>query len=189
MRVGILGGTFDPIHIGHLVAAQSAYDQAELDEIWFIPSNVPPLKSQQPLFTAIQRYEMTAAAIADQPSFKLLDIELKRAETSYTIDTVNELHQRYPDYSFYWIIGADRINDLMHWKDIYTLATKIGFIGLARPGYELNLYELPPLIHSQVTMVTMPPIDISSSMIRARLQEGQSVQFLVPDAVNEFLKR
>jgi nicotinate-nucleotide adenylyltransferase len=189
MRIGILGGAFDPIHIGHLVAAQSAYDHAGLDEVWFMPSNVPPLKSQQPLFTAAQRYEMTAAAIADNPSYKVLDLELKREETSYTIDTVNELQQLYPDYSFYWIIGADRINDLLHWKDIYTLATKIGFIGLARPGYELNLYELPPLIHSQVTMVTMPPIDISSSMIRARLQAGESVQFFVPEAVNEILQR
>ena len=187
MRIGILGGAFDPIHLGHLAAAEAAYRQANLDEIWFMPSYVPPLKSSQPFYTAEQRYAMTEAAIADKAYFKMCDLELKRAKTSYTIETVEQLQQLYPADSFYWIIGADRMNDLMDWKDIFFLVSKIGFIGLARPGYPLQWDGLSPEVRSKIKLIDMQPQDLSSSMIRAKLKKGESVQDFVPDAIIPYL--
>jgi nicotinate-nucleotide adenylyltransferase len=187
MRIGILGGAFDPIHLGHLAAAEAAYSQANLDEIWFMPSYVPPLKSSQPFYTAEKRYAMTETAIADKAYFRMCDLELKRATTSYTIETAEQLQQQYPADSFYWIIGADRINDLMDWKDISSLVTKIGFIGLARPGYPLQMNALSSEIRNKIQLIEMQPHDLSSSMIRAKMKMGESVQAFVPETIIPYL--
>jgi len=188
-KIGIMGGTFDPIHIGHLIAAETAREQCDLHEIWFIPSYGPPLKANEPGVSGQQRYEMVRGAIESNASFRALDIELKRGGVSYSYDTVIELQALYPDYSFSYIIGSDRINDLHEWYQIEQLAARITFIGLERPAEPINLAGLPSFLQDRIRLIHMPGIDISSTAIRNRANAGQSVQYLVPDSVNSYMRR
>lgn len=184
-----MGGTFDPVHIGHLIAAEAARDGCGLDEVWFIPTYQPPLKVNAPGASSEWRLQMVREALGGNPAFKALDIELKRGGTSYSIDTVLELKKRYPDASFSYIIGSDRINDLPKWHRIEELAELITFIGLEREGTALRLDKLPDYLRSRVTMAAMIPIGISSTDIRSRVQAGRSIAYLVPDTVQQFIKR
>jgi nicotinate-nucleotide adenylyltransferase len=189
MRIGILGGAFDPIHLGHLAAAQAAYEQAGLDEVWFMPSFIPPLKNNPPLFTVEQRFAMTEAATASTPYFKVSDVEIRRGVTSYTIDTVNQLLQLHPNDSFQWIIGADRLNDLLQWKDIDQVVEHISFLGLARPGYPIGIKDYPAAIKARIQLVNMPEMAISSTEIRNRIVHGISVKGLVPELILTQIER
>lgn len=187
-RVGIMGGAFDPIHIGHLLAAEAAREQHRLEEVWFMPSHIPPHK-QQAGVSGQQRLEMVEAAIRDHPAFKAIDIELQRGGVSYTIDTVKELSKTFPRVEFYFIIGADMVNYLPNWENIEELTSMLQFIGLQRPGSFMELDTLPPYIQNAVTLADMPLIDISSSLIRRRITEGLSVRYMVPEAVFEYMIR
>jgi nicotinate-nucleotide adenylyltransferase len=188
LKVGIMGGTFDPIHIGHLVAAECAGEGAGLDEIWFLPTNVPPHKSHKPLASAEQRWEMVNLAIAGNPCFRANDIELKREGTSYTIDTVIALSEAYPGYAFHYIIGADMVMYLPSWHRIGDIVRRISFIGLRRPGFDIQLGKLPPAIGGKVSLVAMPELEISSTAIRERLQEALSVRYLLPEPVRTYIE-
>lgn len=187
-RIGIMGGAFDPIHIGHLLAAEAAREQYELDEVWFMPSHTPPHKHEAGV-SGQQRLEMVIAATGDHPDFKPLDIELQRGGVSYTVDTIRELRQLYPDLALYFIIGADMVNYLPKWEGIEELTEMVHFIGLQRPGSFLELDALPSFIQQAVSLAEMPLVDISSSLIRSRLAAGKSVRYLVPDAVTEYITR
>ncbi|WP_336788556.1 nicotinate-nucleotide adenylyltransferase [Paenibacillus sp. MMO-177] len=187
-RIGIMGGTFDPVHTGHLIAAEAARDGCGLDEVWFIPTFQPPLKDNEPGAGSELRLRMVQEALSGNPAFKALDIELERGGMSYSIDTVLELKKRYPDAAFSYIIGSDRINDLPKWHRIEELAELITFIGLEREGTAVQLDELPEYIRRRVTMASMPPIGISSTDIRSRVQAGRSIAYLVPDTVHQFIK-
>ncbi|GIP35888.1 nicotinate-nucleotide adenylyltransferase [Paenibacillus sp. J2TS4] len=189
MLIGIMGGTFDPIHIGHLLAAETAAEEANLDEVWFMPANIPPHKASAPLATSQQRLEMVQCAIESRPSFKAIDDELKRGGTSYTFDTVARLQQQYPDYRFHYIIGADMVMYLPKWYRIEELAQLVTFIGVGRPGYELNLTELPPALRDRVQLVSMPAMEVSSTDIRKRRQEGRSIRYRVPESVRQYIER
>jgi nicotinate-nucleotide adenylyltransferase len=188
-RIGIMGGTFDPIHIGHLIAAEAARDSLGLDEVWFIPTYHPPLKDNQPGVSSELRLQMVQEALGGNPCFKALDIELQRRGMSYSIETVLELKKRHPDAAFSYIIGSDRINDLPKWHRIEELAELITFIGLEREGTPVQLNQLPDNLRQRVTMSAMPPIGISSTDIRSRVQSGRSIEYLVPDTVHQFIKR
>ncbi len=188
-KVGIMGGTFDPIHYGHLLAAETAREQGGLAEVWFIPSFVPPLKASDPGAASEQRYEMACLATEDHSAFRVLDIELKRGGVSYSYDTVSELAGLYPDVSFFYIIGSDRINDLSSWHRIEELAALIGFIGLERPGEPVLLDSLPAYLRRSITLAQMPGIGISSTLIREKLAAEQSIRYLVPDAVAGYIRR
>ncbi|SFD55710.1 nicotinate-nucleotide adenylyltransferase [Paenibacillus catalpae] len=188
-RIGIMGGTFDPVHVGHLIAAEAAREGCGLDEVWFIPTYNPPLKDNQPSVSSELRLQMVQEALGGNPAFKAVDIELKRGGMSYSIDTVLELKKRYPDASFSYIIGSDRINDLPKWHRIEELAELIAFIGLEREGTAAQLGQLPEFIRQRVTMAAMPPIGISSTDIRSRVRSGRSIAYLVPDTVHQFIKR
>ncbi|MGO4109962.1 nicotinate-nucleotide adenylyltransferase [Paenibacillus sp. YAF4_2] len=188
-RIGIMGGTFDPIHIGHLIAAEAARDSLGLDEVWFIPTYHPPLKDNQPGVSSELRLQMVQEALGGNPSFKALDIELQRGGMSYSIETVLELKKRHPDDAFSYIIGSDRINDLPKWHRIQELTELITFIGLEREGTPVQLEQLPDDLRQRVTMSAMPPIGISSTDIRSRVQSGRSIEYLVPDTVHQFIKR
>jgi nicotinate (nicotinamide) nucleotide adenylyltransferase len=188
-RIGIMGGTFDPVHVGHLIAAEAAREGCGLDEVWFIPTYNPPLKDNQPGVSSECRLQMVQEAIGGNPAFKVLDIELKRGGMSYSIDTVLELKKRYPDFSFSYIIGSDRINDLPKWHRIEELAELITFIGLEREGTAAKLEQLPEYLRRRVTMAAMLPIGISSTDIRSRVHSGRSIAYLVPDTVHQFVKR
>jgi nicotinate-nucleotide adenylyltransferase len=187
--VGIMGGTFDPIHIGHLLAAETAREQCGLEEVWFIPSFAPPLKASDPGASSMQRYEMVCLAAEGNPAFRVLDIELKRGGVSYSYDTMQELVRVHPDVSFFYIIGSDRINDLAGWHRIEQLAQLIGFIGLERPGEPIRLASLPAYLQSRVELARMPGIGISSTAIRAKRASGESVRYFVPDAVLSYIRR
>jgi len=189
IKVGIMGGTFDPIHIGHLIAAESAMAECGLDEVWFIPTSSPPLKSGAPGASENDRYEMVAAAIATQDRFRVLDIELRRGGTSYSIDTVRSLREQHPDHSFAYIIGSDRINDLAKWHRIEELAELVTFIGLSRPETTATPELLPEELRCRITFAEMPAIGISSTVIRERLAAGKSIRYRVPDAVYAMIRR
>ncbi|RIX59423.1 nicotinate-nucleotide adenylyltransferase [Paenibacillus nanensis] len=189
MKIGIMGGTFDPIHIGHLIAAESAREQAGLDEVWFIPTADPPLKDRAPRAAAEQRYEMVRLAVESNSRFRVLDIEKKRGGVSYSIDTVTELRKQYPGHTFSYIIGSDRMNDLPRWHRIGELSKLAGFIGLERPENTLQLDGLPSYLRETLQLVRMPQIGISSTELRERLAGGLSVRYLVTEPVFDYIRR
>jgi nicotinate-nucleotide adenylyltransferase len=187
MKVGIMGGTFDPVHIGHLIAAQHACEQAGLDEVWFMPTYMPPHKEQAPKASPEQRWSMVCLAIEEHSHFRPSDLELRKGGISYSIDTVTELLKQYPTYHFAYIIGADMVQYLPKWYKIDELVQKISFIGLQRPGYIWDMAMLPEAIRNAVLPVQMPLIELSSSLIRKRVSEGKPVRYLVPDRVYEYM--
>jgi nicotinate-nucleotide adenylyltransferase len=187
-RVGLLGGTFDPIHIGHLIAAQAAHEAAKLDEVWFIPTSTPPHKPQ-PGADSDARRRMLEAAIAGNPIFKVEDIELQREGISYTIDTVITLQERHPEVMFYWIVGSVMVKDLPNWRNIDELAERLSFVGLERPDQPGDDSLLPSLIRLRLQRAVMPPIGISSSEIRRRLKEGRSVRYMLPERILEIIQK
>lgn len=189
IKVGIMGGTFDPIHYGHLLAAETAREACGLDEVWFIPSFIPPLKDNEPGAEGHARLEMVYRAIDFQPYFRALDIELARGGTSYTIDTVKALVEQYPERSFSIIIGSDRINDLPDWHRVQELAQLVSFIGVERPEEPIDKSKLPAALSDRVQFAQMPLIGISSTDIRKRRAEGKSIRFMVPEKVYSFIRR
>ncbi|AYB45641.1 nicotinate-nucleotide adenylyltransferase [Paenibacillus lautus] len=188
MKVGIMGGTFDPIHIGHMLAAECARDAYDLEEVWFMPSHIPPHKEDAGV-TGLMRLEMTAEAVADHPSFRTLDWEVKRGGVSYTVDTVRELREAYPEHDFYFIIGADMVAYLPKWNRIGELAEMLTFIGLNRPGTKLSVDDLPDFLQKAVVTAEMPLIEISSTIIRSRAASGSSIRYMVPDRVYDYIVR
>ncbi|CAH1202782.1 Nicotinate-nucleotide adenylyltransferase [Paenibacillus plantiphilus] len=189
IKVGIMGGTFDPIHYGHLLAAERARESCGLDEIWFIPSFQPPLKENDPNADVNARLEMVYRAIDFQPHFRAMDIELERGGTSYSIDTVQALQELYPGRAFSYIIGSDRVNDLPQWHRIQELAEIVSFIGVERPGESIDVSLLPSYIVDRLTVVGMPLVDISSTEIRQRQADKRSIRFMVPEKVYSFIRR
>lgn len=189
MHVGILGGTFDPIHTGHLIVGETALEQGALDEVWFMPTYVPPHKKAAPLASAAQRWEMVCLAVQDHPRFKPCDVEIARGGTSYTIDTMQALLKMYPGHRFSYVIGGDMVQYLQHWHRIDELTKIISFIGVHRPGTVLETDELPTTIRAVVRMVLMPLVDISSTSIRERRRTGRSTRYLVPESVRQYMER
>lgn len=186
-KIGCMGGTFDPVHIGHLLAAESAKEAAKLDEVWFVPTSIPPHKPQ-PGTDSQTRCEMLKAAISSNPGFRLETIEMEREGASYTIDTVTALQAREPEAQFYWIIGSDMINDLPNWRRIDELAERITFIGLERPDQPGNDASLPSFLRRRLLRAGMPPLGISSTDIRRRMKDGRSIRYLVPEAVHDYIR-
>jgi nicotinate-nucleotide adenylyltransferase len=188
MKIGIMGGTFDPIHLGHMIAAESAREAAGLDEVWFMPTYIPPHKPNIPMANAMHRLQMVRLAVADQPDFRAVDYELTRGGTSFTADTVKILNQLHPSDSFYYIIGADMVMYLPKWVRIEEMVQHVSFIGLQRPGFQVEMEQLPPNIAAKVQLVSMPLIDISSTVIRERKRQQQSVRYLVCEQVRQYME-
>jgi len=188
LRVGLLGGTFDPIHNGHLIAAQAAKESANLDEVWFIPTNTPPHKPAAGA-TANKRQEMVETAIQGNPHFKVEDLELLREGTSYTVDTVSAIQEQNPEVMFYWIVGSDMVKDLPNWRRIEDLTEQISFIGLERPDQPNDDSELPNFIRRRLLRAHMPPIGISSTDLRRRIKDGSSIRYMLPETVLEIIRR
>lgn len=185
-----MGGTFDPIHNGHLLAAETARDVFGLDEIWFIPAATPPLKSSGPDASNRVRFEMVQLAAEGHPNFRVLDMELDRGGVSYSVDTVAALQEQWPGTVFSYIIGGDRVGDLPKWHRVSELADRLeSFIGFDRPGYPADVSALPYPLREKVKIAGMPQMEISSTDIRQRRAEGRSIRFLVPDSVYEYIMR
>ncbi|MFC0215853.1 nicotinate-nucleotide adenylyltransferase [Paenibacillus chartarius] len=186
-RVGIMGGTFDPIHTGHLLAAEAAREGAGLDEVWLLPASVPPHK-QGAATDGEHRWRMTVAAAEGNDFLRGCDLELRKGGVSYTIDTVLLLRERFPDTQFSFIIGGDMVAYLPNWHRIDEIVEQIRFVGLQRPGYPNAAEGLPDPLRRALTMVPMPLVDISSTDIRERRRQGRSIRYLVPDAVYRYIE-
>lgn len=179
-RIGILGGTFDPPHIGHLIIAEEVRLALDLAEVWFIPAYTPPHKANtktQPQ----QRLKMVRLATKNNPFFKVDTIEIERSGKSYTIDTIEELKRCHPDNEFYFIIGADMVEYLPHWYRIEELAKLVTFVGVKRANYQLES-------RYSVLIVDIPLIEISSTVLRERCMKGVSVQYWIPAPVYQYIK-
>lgn len=189
--LGILGGTFDPIHIGHLRMAEHVFNSMELEKIIFIPAYVPPHKLGQDFAPAQDRYAMTELAVAANPHFIVSDMELKRTGVSYTIDTIRQLHAQYGDRELNFIIGADSVAQLHTWHNIEEMLELTRFVAVWRPGYEGAMEEMVQHLgqraRERVLLLDTPVYDISSTEIRTRIRQGASLAGLVPQAVEKYI--
>ena len=186
-KIGLFGGTFDPVHTGHLIIAQSVRESLGIDSIIFIPSARPPHKNTDIMFTPEERYSMLSAALEGNPHFLISDIEKKRKGPSYTIDTIREIKSTVaPGTDISFIVGRDNLVEISGWKDPHSIIGECGILAAGRPGHEND--TIPGWLKDAVNIVPTPLIDISSSDIRARLREGKSIRYLVPDAVFEFIE-
>ncbi|MFS0861635.1 nicotinate-nucleotide adenylyltransferase [Fredinandcohnia sp. 179-A 10B2 NHS] len=180
-HIGIIGGTFNPPHIGHLFIASEVLTKLNLSEVWFMPNNIPPHKEHKEYVTNSERVEMLTLAISDQSKFKLQLIELERDGPSYTYETMKMLHIMYKDTTFYFIIGGDMVEYLPHWHNIDELLKIVTFVGVKRPGYAFPTKY--PILE-----VDVPQLDISSSMIRERLKEEGNTMYLLPEKVRNYIE-
>ena len=191
-RIGILGGTFDPIHMGHLITAEIVRVSAALDEIIFIPAERPPHKENKGEAPAEDRLLMVQCAVEGNPAFSVSDIELRREGPSYTVDTIAALSEQLGDAELFFITGADAMNDLYRWHDPVRLLHSCTFIVAARQGVELDESRLAeqfsPEQRSRIRIVPTPHLEISSTVIRARVRAGRSIRYLVPRAVELYIE-
>ncbi len=185
MRLGLFGGRFDPPHVGHLLAAQSAFEALELDELWFIPSKTPPHKPA--LASAPVRLEMLTLALGHNPDFRVSGLELSRPGPSYTFDTVTQVKQEYPDDTIFFLTGADAYAEIATWHRAEELVETVAMVALARPGYTLD--ELTTPYRERVIYLQTRLCDVSSTEIRLRRTRRESVRYLVPEAVEIYLDR
>ncbi|KFG09844.1 MULTISPECIES: nicotinate-nucleotide adenylyltransferase [Streptomyces] len=185
-RLGVMGGTFDPIHHGHLVAAQEVAAQFGLDEVVFVPTGQPWQKSHQSVSAAEDRYLMTVIATAENPHFSVSRIDIDRKGLTYTIDTLRELHELNADSDLFFITGADALGQILTWRDAEELFSLAHFIGVTRPGHTLADPGLPA---GGVSLVEVPALAISSTDCRARVAKGDPVWYLVPDGVVRYIDK
>jgi nicotinate-nucleotide adenylyltransferase len=195
MRVGIFGGTFDPVHLGHLILAEQARDQAQLDEVWFVPAPRPPQKEAQSIMRFEQRVEMLSLALAGNPAFRIDEIEKDRVGPSYTVDTLTELRRRHPKHVFLLLMGGDALIDLPTWREPRRILEQAGLVVMDRPGSPLVQVEqlrkhldLAAEFPVHFVRVEAPNIDIASRYLRRRIAEGRSVRYLVPRAVEVYVQ-
>lgn len=180
-RVGIMGGTFNPIHTGHLIMAEQVITQLGLDEILFMPNNIPPHIDSKTAIDGETRAKLIELAIADNPKFLLERFELERGGVSYSYDTIKQLRENYPDVDFYFIIGGDEVAYLPKWHRIDELLKIVTFVAVKRVGFDTTT-PYP------VIWVDVPLIEISSTIIRERIRKHQSIRYLVPQAVAKFIE-
>ena len=186
-KIGLLGGTFDPIHNGHLIIAEYLRDHLSLDEIWFIPARYHALKPNADITSPEVRYHMVLMAIEDNPFFKGIDIELKREGISYTVDTLTDLIRIYQDLhpEFYLLMGMDNVNELHRWKEPQKIFSFCKVIAFGRPDYQMA--EVAKKFLPFIRLVEVPLLDISSTLIRQQCREGRSIRYLVPEKVRQFI--
>ncbi len=185
-KIGVMGGTFDPIHHGHLVAASEVADRFGLDEVVFVPTGQPWQKGDRPVSRAEDRYLMTVVATASNPSFSVSRVDIDRGGPTFTVDTLRDLHRELPDADLFFITGADALGAILTWRDVEELFALAHFIGVTRPGYELEDDHLPD---GAVTLVEVPAMAISSTDCRRRVAEGHPVWYLVPDGVVQYIAK
>ncbi|HEV3359618.1 MAG TPA: nicotinate-nucleotide adenylyltransferase [Pseudonocardiaceae bacterium] len=185
-RIGIMGGTFDPIHHGHLVAASEVQSRFELDEVVFVPTGQPYQKSDRGVSAAEDRYLMTVVATASNPRFSVSRVDIDRGGPTYTLDTLRELHEIYPSAELYFITGADALEQILSWHKVDDIFAEAHFIGVTRPGYQLDDQHLP---NGSVSLVEVPAMAISSTSCRQRVAAGLPVWYLVPDGVVQYISK
>jgi nicotinate-nucleotide adenylyltransferase len=191
-RLGILGGTFDPIHHGHLLAAEEAFHQLSLDRVLFVPAGLPPHKPARPISSADHRLRMVELAITGKPHFALSRVDVDRPGLSYTVDTLELLRATWgPDPRFFFIEGNDSLSDIACWYRPQRLIELCELAVVARPGSQIDLPELErrlPGISRRIHWVKIPLLEISSSDLRARVRAGRSISYLVPREVEAYIQ-
>lgn len=190
--LGILGGTFDPIHYGHLIAAEYASYEYDLDKVLVIPAANPPHKELEQVLDIKHRYRMVEMAIRDNPALQISSLEMNRNGYSYTVDTVDYYRSKYPGREIFFITGADSLFYMDSWKDIERLADICTFIVVTRPGYNIDRQEkvlaaLPPALWNKMKQLQIPGLDISSSDIRRRISQGKPIKYLLPPEVENYI--
>lgn len=189
-RVGVMGGTFDPIHYGHLVTAEEAVVQFGLDEVVFVPTGRPWMKTHREVSQSEDRYLMTVVATASNPRFSVSRIEIDREGPTYTVDTLRQLADEHPDSELYFITGADAILEIFDWKDPEEVLGLAHFIAATRPGYDLARFEAAkPTHHPKVSTMDIPALAISSSDVRTRVREGRAIRYLLPEGVKSYIEK
>jgi nicotinate-nucleotide adenylyltransferase len=186
MRIGILGGTFDPIHGGHLLIAEGVREKFALDEVLFIPAARPPHKLKDEVTGAVHRHKMALLATQDNSHFSVSDLEMNRPGKSYTIETVRELQEKYEGAEIYFIVGLDSALEIFTWKDPEKLLGLCRFISVQRP-FSRELEKLDKKYRERIEVVKVPTLPISSTEIRERVREGRSIKYLVPDSVEKYI--
>ncbi len=186
-RLGVMGGTFDPIHHGHLVAASEVASLFDLDEVVFVPTGQPWQKSERDVAPAEDRYLMTVVATASNPRFSVSRIDIDRSGPTYTIDTLTELREQYgAETELFFITGADALAQILGWRSAHELFAMAHFIGVTRPGHSLSDPGFPDGV---VSLVEVPAMAISSTDCRTRVAAGQPVWYLVPDGVVQYIQK
>jgi nicotinate-nucleotide adenylyltransferase len=195
MRLGIFGGTFDPVHYGHLILAESCREQCRLDQVWLMPAAAPPHKLARPLTSARQRMEMLELAVGGHEAIRASALEIERGGVSFTVDTLGQIRQEQPDASIFLLMGADTLLDLPNWRDPAGILQLSIPVVVRRCGAEaLDLSVLAPFASPEridavrAHQVEMPLIDLSSTDIRNRVASGRSIRFLTPRAVQKYVE-
>lgn len=191
-KIGIMGGTFDPIHMGHLMLAEFARDEKGLDEIWFIPTGCSYMKSHN-VISGAERMKMTELAISDNSCMRCLDIEINREGHTYSYETLEELSGMHPNYEFYFIVGADCLFHIDTWKYPEKIFEKAKVLASIRDGasvgeLQAKIDELSEKFDADIELLHFPRLEISSTDIRKRISEGKSIRYLVPDVCIEYIK-
>ncbi|MFW0151766.1 nicotinate-nucleotide adenylyltransferase [Mycobacterium sp. smrl_JER01] len=191
--MGVMGGTFDPIHNGHLVAASEVADRFDLDEVVFVPTGQPWQKRSRPVTAAEDRYLMTVIATASNPRFSVSRVDIDRGGATYTKDTLRDLGAQNPDADLYFITGADALASILSWQNWEEMFSIARFIGVSRPGYELDgkhisaaMAELPD---DALHLIEVPALAISSTDCRTRAQQSRPIWYLVPDGVVQYVAK
>jgi nicotinate-nucleotide adenylyltransferase len=182
MRIGVFGGTFDPVHLGHLIMAEQCREQARLDQVWFVPAARPPHKSEADITPFERRAEMLALAIAGHSAFQLNDLEKNRPGPSFTVETLEALARDHPGNEYLWILGSDSLNDLPLWREPQRILELAGLLIVARPGHPVWGEE-----QLRAVVIESPLIDIASRDLRRRAAAGRSLRYLVPRAVECYI--
>jgi nicotinate-nucleotide adenylyltransferase len=190
-KLGVMGGTFDPIHHGHLVTAEEAHRQFELDEVLFVPTAHPWMKEERDVTPAEDRYLMTVIATASNPHFSVSRVEIDRGGPTYTVDTLRDLAGEYgKDSELFFITGADAILEIFRWKDPEEVLGLARVIAATRPGYDIARFEAEePTHHPRVSVMQIPALAISSTDIRSRVREGRPIRYLVPEGVKTYIDK
>ncbi len=190
-RLGVMGGTFDPVHHGHLVTAEEALWQFHLDEVVFVPTGQPWMKAERDVTPAEHRYLMTVIATSSNPRFTVSRLEVDRQGATYTVDTLRDLRaQQDGGCELFFITGADALLEIFHWKDPEEVLAQAHFIAATRPGYDMGRFEVEaPSSHPNVSVMDIPALAISSSDIRRRVGMGEPIRYLVPEGVQTYIEK
>ena len=195
MKIGIMGGTFDPIHIGHLLLAQFAYEECALDEIWFLPNGNPPHKQTKEGQDALaHRVEMVRLAIDDVPYFKLCLHESRINRHSYTYKTIQELNALYPENEFYFILGADSLFAIEEWRNFREIFPSCIILAAVRDDKDADDMKMQTVYleqeyNARISLLKAPQLEISSTTIRERAEKGLSIHYMVPDSVADYIEK
>lgn len=192
-KIGIMGGTFNPIHMGHLLLAQYALEENDLDEIWLLPTGCSYMKREDNTISPWERYHMTKLAVSDNPNMRCMDIEIKREGYTYTYETLEQLRNLYPEQEFYFIFGADCLFSIERWKEPQKIFDSCTIIAAVRSGasmeeMEEKKAELAESFQARIILMPFLQLELSSTVIRERVRMGKSIRYMVPDVVLKYIE-